>query len=402
MIRRAAALLAVVLLGASGTDAGAVVLRPPPAVVPARGVTPHSVTVGSVLDLTGPLAAEGIAIRNGLQMAFDEINAHGGVDGRKLVLVAKDSAYDPDKARAAARALLKRGIFAMIGSNGTPPVSATTTMVLDAGVLQLFPFVPAHTARSEARRLEFGLDLPVAAQIQLGLKALLDLRGTLRVGILYRGDHYGRAALRGAVRELARRGLQPTAAATYEPGAQDLSKPLLALRAAGAELVVLGAVPQESFRALAQAHGLRWYPTFLCPKDCYVPEAATLGGRTVEGLYSVTTIPIPYPTTRNARLRVWIETYERRFRSIASMQALRAYLDGKLFAAALARSGPHPTPLRFARVLEAMPAWSDPALGGVPVDYTAKDHLGLHAAYLTQIANGRWRLIGQPMALPPQ
>ncbi len=76
---------------------------PPPAVVPAPGVHPHSVTVGSVLDLTGPLAAEGIAIRNGLTLAFDEINAHGGVGGRKLRLVAKDSAYDPDKARAAAR-----------------------------------------------------------------------------------------------------------------------------------------------------------------------------------------------------------------------------------------------------------------------------------------------------------
>ena len=62
MTRRPGALPAVVLLGASGTDAGAVVLPPPPAVVPARGVTPHSVTVGSVLDLTGPLAAEGVLL----------------------------------------------------------------------------------------------------------------------------------------------------------------------------------------------------------------------------------------------------------------------------------------------------------------------------------------------------
>ncbi len=69
---------------------------------------------------------------------------------------------------------------------------------------------------------------------------------------------------------------------------------------------MLGAVPQESFRALAQAHRLRWYPAFLCPTACYVPEAATLGGRAVEGLYSVATTPIPYPTTRNARLRDWV------------------------------------------------------------------------------------------------
>lgn len=399
---RAATLLAAVLLGTSGTAAGAAALRPPPAVVPARGVTSHSVTVGSVLDLSGPLAAEGIAIRNGLTMAFNEVNAHGGVGGRKLVLLARDSAYDPDKARAAAQVLIKRGIFAMIGANGTPPVSAIQKMVVNAGVLQLFPFVPAPTAYAETKRLDFAMDLPVSAQIQLGLKALLDLRGTLRVGVLYRGDRYGRAALRGAVRELTRRGLKPAATATYQPGARDLIKPLSALRKAGAELVVLGAVPQESFRALAQAHRLHWHPIFLCPKDCYVPEAATLGGRAVDGLYSVATVPIPYPTTHNAKLRAWTRAYERRFRSIASMQALRAYLDGKLFAEALRRSGPHPTPLHFADVLEAMPAWNDPALGAVPVDYTARDHLGLHAAYLAEIAHGRWRLLGQPVPLPPQ
>jgi ABC-type branched-subunit amino acid transport system substrate-binding protein len=398
MIRRAAIL--GLLLGLGSPLASAAPLSPPPAVVPAPGVRPHSVRVGSILDLTGPLAAEGIAIRDGLTLAFDEVNAKGGVGGRKLKLAARNSAYDPDQARAVARDLLKQGVFAVIGANGTPPVTATATMIVNAGVLQLFPFVPAHAAYSAMRRLEFAMDLPIAAQIQLGVKALLDQRGTLRVGILYRADRYGRAALRGAARELARRSLNLTAAARYAPGTGDLFKQLRSLRDAGVELVVLGAVPQESFRALAEAHRLHWYPIFLCPSACYVPEAATLGGRSVEGLYSVTTTPIPYPTTRNPMLSAWIARYEHRFGAVASMQALRAYLDGKLFAEALARCGPHPTPLRFARVLEAMPAWSDPKLGGVPVDYTANDHLGLHAGYLAEIVKGRWHIVSQPIRVP--
>jgi ABC-type branched-subunit amino acid transport system substrate-binding protein len=399
MIRRTA-ILAALLLGIGGTAAGAATLRSPPSVVPAPGVQPHSVTLGSILDLTGPLAAEGMAIRDGLTLAFDEVNAKGGVGGRKLKLAARDSAYDPDQARAAARGLVKQGVFAVIGANGTPPVTATATMIVNAGVLQLFPFVPAHTTYSAMRRLEFAMDLPVAAQVQLGVKALLDQRGTLRVGILYRGDRYGRAALRGAARELARRSLNLTAAAHYAPDARNLFRELRSLRDAGVELVVLGAVPQESFHALAEAHRLHWYPIFLCPSACYVPEAATLGGQSVEGLYSVATTPIPYPTSRNPKLRAWIARYENRFGAVASMQALRAYLDGKLFAEALARSGPHPTPLRFARVLEAMPAWSDPGLGGVPVDYTADDHLGLHAGYLAKIVKGRWHIVSQPIRVP--
>jgi ABC-type branched-subunit amino acid transport system substrate-binding protein len=373
-----------------------------PAVLPAPGVAPHEVVVGSILDLTGPLAAQGLAIRNGLTIAFDEINAHGGVNGRKIRLLARDSAYDPEKARKAAQELLTKGIFAMIGSDGTPPVSATMTMVLNAGVLHLFAFVPAHTAYAPGQPLSFAMELPVAAQVGIGVKALLDQRGPLRIGVLYRADEYGRAALKGTAEELARRGMTMTDAEQYTPGAPDLRPQLRAMRAAGVELVVLGAVAQESFQALAQAHRSRWYPVFLCPAGCYVPEAATLGGSAVEGLYSVATTPIPYPDLGDAKLRKWINGYERRFQAFASSEALLAYLDGKLFAEALRRSGAHPTQLYFSRQLEAMPPWSIPGYGAVPVDYSAADHSGQHSAYLTEIMRGRWHLVSEALAIPSQ
>lgn len=394
-MRRLAALFCAGALLTSGSAPASAV-----AVIPAAGVRPHSITVGSILDLSGPLAAEGLAIKNGLTLAFDEINAKGGVGGRKIRLDARDSAYDPDKARAAAHDLLEKGVFAVIGSNGTPPVSTTMPMVLGAGVLHLFPVVPAHTAYAQTDRLEFAMELPVSAQVQLGLKALLDQRGTLRVGVLYRAGEFGRSALRGATDELARRGLTVTKAARFTPNSEDLRPQLTALRKAGVELVVLGAVPQETFRALAQAHRDRWYPAFFCPTACYVPEAATLGGPSVDGLYSFSPTPIPYPHLRETVLRDWVRRYETRFHSVASAQALRAYLDARLFAEALRHSGPHPTPLRFARVLEAMPAWTDPVYGGVAVDYTATDHMGLHSGNLFEIMHGRWRPIGGIQALP--
>lgn len=396
MRRLAAIVCAGALLLAGSAPASAA------AVVPAPGIGPGAITVGSILDLSGPLAAEGIAIRNGLTLAFDEINAHGGVAGRKIRLDARDSAFDPGKARAAARALLDEGVFAVLGSNGTPAVSATAGTILDAGVLHLFAFVPAHMAYARSDRLEFAMELPVTAQTELGLKALLERRGILRVGVLYRAGEFGRAALAGATRELARRGLTVTMTARYAPDADDLRPQLRALRAAGADLVVLGAMPQETFRALAQAHRMGWFPAFLCPTACYVPEAATLGGRAVEGLYSVSPTPIPYGDAQGKPVRDWVRRYERRFQSVASAQALRAYLDARLFAEALRRSGAHPTPLRFARVLEAMPPWTDPAYDGVPVDYTANDHMGLHAGYLFEIARGRWRPAGGIVTLRQQ
>lgn len=387
--------LAVLALGALPLAAASAA-----GVVPAPGVHPHEIVVGSVLDLSGPLAAEGVAIRNGLTLGFDEINAHGGVNGRKIRLIVKDSAYKADKARADAAALLKTGIFAMIGANGTPPVSAITKEVLAANIINLFPFVPAHASYTQLPQLEFALELPVAAQVQLGVKALLDQRGTLKVGVLYEQGTFGRAATTGARAEMDRRGLSVTKTESYTAGTHDLSPQIAALHAAGVELVVLGSVPQDALKAMAEAHRRHWYPVFLCSSACYVPETATLGGRTADGLYAVTTTPIPYVDSRDRKLRDWARRYEQRFHAVASAQALRAYLDSRLFAAALRRAGPHPTPLYLSRVLENMRAWTDPVYGGVAVDYSAHDHIGLHSGLLAQIVGGRWLLKGGPLALP--
>ncbi len=393
-VRRAHAILFAAALLAAATNAKAA------AVVPAPGVQPHQLTVGSLLDLSGPLAAEGIAIKNGLTMGFDEINAKGGAGGRKIRLVTKDSAYDPAKAHAGAAALLKSGIFAMIGVNGTPPLSATLKQMAGANVLELFPFVPAHTSYAKLTQLEFALELPVAAQAQLGVKAVLDQRGTLRVGVLYQEGAFGRAVFMGAEDELARRGLAIARTETYAAGAGDLAPQIAQLRAAGVDLVVLGAVPQDALTAMVDARRQGWHPVFLCPSVCYTPETATLGGPSAEGLYSITVTPIPYPESRDAKLRDWARRYEQRFHALASAQALRAYLDTRLFAAALTRAGPHPTPLYFSRVLEDMPAWTDPDYGGVAIDYNAADHIGAHAGLLAKIAGGRWQIASAPLDLP--
>ena len=370
------------------------------AVVPAPGVHRTHIDVGTILDLSGPLAAQGRAIENGLKLAFNGINARGGVNGRKIVLLVKDSAFSPQKARTAAQALIHHGIFALLCPNGTPPVVASMPLILDHGILDLFAFVPAHADYTRQRRLVFSLEVPVAAQAEIGLKALLNERGDLKVGVLYSEDSLGQAVLAGVSRELARRGHALVAAVPYKEGSSDLRAPVLQLRRAGAELVVLGSVPQEAMFALHEAHRASWHPVFFCPA-CYMSEAATLGGRAADGLYAFAATPIPYPNGDAPQIAAWAHRYARRFHAVATPEALQAYLDAKLFAVTLLHTGVNPTPLHFADVLEALPPWHDPVLGGPAAKFSASDHLGLHSGWLAEIENRRWRLIGPLHTLTP-
>jgi ABC-type branched-subunit amino acid transport system substrate-binding protein len=361
----------------------------------APGVTANEVVVGTHVDLSGPLSPVGTAVRNGLRMAFDEIDAKGGVNGRKLHLVVADNGYQPSKAIAAARTKLSpKKIFAILCPVGTPPVAAAMPVFVNAGTLHLFPFTSPDDTYVPSQPLEFAADLPVAAQTRIGLHDLLNLRGTLSVGVLYRDDAFGRAALAGVNEEMIRRHLPLPPAARFAPGASSVTRQLATLRASGAEIVVLGGVAQEAFAAMQEARARGWFPVFLCTTACYVPQVPTLGGRAVSGLYAIGTTPIPYPD--DPVLGHWAARYEKLFGVPATAEALRAYLDARLFAAALARTGAEPSQARFARALETLPPWRDPEFGGEPIDFSPRDHLGFHTGFLAQIRGGRWTIVAAP------
>ena len=383
---------------------GAVLALALGAAAPGYDAKPNDIAVGTHVDLSGPLAQLGIAVRNGLITAFDEINAKGGVNGRKLRLIVADNGYNPRKAIGIVNAFLNRDqVYAVLCPVGTPPVAKTMPIVLNGHTLHLFPFASVDETYVPMQPLEFAVDLPAAQQTAVGLRAILAERGALKVGVLYRGDTLGQAVLKGASDELAASGTRPVGAESFHPGEQNFAPALARLHAAGAELVVMGAVPQEAITAMQQAGAQNWLPLFLCDQACYVPELPPLGGSAVAGLYAVATTPIPYPDSKDTKLRAWVRRYEQRFGTVASAPAFRAYLNARMFAEAVRRTGDEPTEHRIAHMLEAMSPWKDPDYGGVPVVFTPRDHIGFHTGFLAQVRNGRWTTLtgALPARLPP-
>ena len=85
-----------------------------------QGVSKTEVVIGSIQDLSGPVAAFGKQSRNGMQLRVDEINEQGGIHGRKLKLLVEDAGYDPKRAVLAAQKLVNQDkIFLMAGHIGT-------------------------------------------------------------------------------------------------------------------------------------------------------------------------------------------------------------------------------------------------------------------------------------------
>src|SRR5271169_624281 len=86
---------------ALGLAVGALALTHLPATAQTKvtneGISANEIVIGTHQDLSGPIKVWGVPVSNGMKMAVEEINAAGGINGRKLRMILEDNGYDPKK-----------------------------------------------------------------------------------------------------------------------------------------------------------------------------------------------------------------------------------------------------------------------------------------------------------------
>ena len=86
---------------------------------PMKAFPPTEIVIGTHQDLSGPIKVWGVPVSNGMKMAVEEINAAGGINGRKLRMILEDNGYDPKKAVLATQKMVEHDkVFAMVGADG--------------------------------------------------------------------------------------------------------------------------------------------------------------------------------------------------------------------------------------------------------------------------------------------
>ncbi|MXZ35738.1 MAG: ABC transporter substrate-binding protein, partial [Acidobacteria bacterium] len=105
------------------------------------GVSENRILFGQSAAFTGPARELGRNMRLGIEAAFHEANARGGVHERQLALKSLDDAYEPEAAIANTHQLIHEDkVFALIGAVGTPTSRASTPVAASAGVPYIAPF----------------------------------------------------------------------------------------------------------------------------------------------------------------------------------------------------------------------------------------------------------------------
>src|SRR5205823_13818627 len=135
-----------------------------------RGVTNSEIVLGMHTDLSGPAATYGVSSSNAVKLRFDDVNANGGIHGRKLKLIVEDSQYQVPRAVQAGTKLINRDrVFAMVAPLGTPMNNALFKDQLEAGVPNLFPLSAARSMYEPFHKLKFYGAASYVDQVRAGI-----------------------------------------------------------------------------------------------------------------------------------------------------------------------------------------------------------------------------------------
>jgi branched-chain amino acid transport system substrate-binding protein len=254
-----ALVLAVVAVGVS-VSAGYSATRATP------GVTATTITVGGTFPLTGPAQLYGL-IPKAENAYFQYVNAHGGVNGRKIVFNVQDDAYNPANTVPLTQKLVQQDhVFAIYGALGTAPTLSTRDYLNKLGVPQVLVATGDSYWGSQYKKypwtIGFQPDYPGESFIYG--RFIRNKVPQAKIGVLIQDDAYGANYYAGLVKGLGSAKSKIVDVEKYPATQTDVSQQVVKLKAAGASVFALFALPTQTIGALVVATKIGWQPvTFI-------------------------------------------------------------------------------------------------------------------------------------------
>lgn len=360
------------------------------------GVHPDRLVFGMATVLSGPSASLGQEMLRGVQARFDEVNAAGGVHGRRLELVAVDDGYEPGRTAPLMRELItERHVFGVVGNVGTPTAVVAVPIANELGV----PFFGAFTGAGLLRksppdrwvinyRASYGEE---TAEMVEGLVKEVGIPPD-RIAFFTQNDAYGDAGYRGGLAALRKLGFEATSRLVHgryprnTTHVEDGLSRILEAREPPRAVIMVGAYKAcARFIQLARREGL---DALFVNVSFVGPEALAreLGPRHDDGVIVTQVVPpldADLPALEGYRAAMKDSTHS--FGSLEGYVAARALVEG------VQRAGRDLDRAGFVSAIEAI---RDLDLGlGVRHSLSPSEHQFSHTVWPTIIRGGQYRAL---------
>lgn len=308
------------------------------------------VKFGALYPFSGQLALLGEESARGLEIAVDEINAAGGVQGEKVVLVRGD-AVDNNQAIGEARRLISfEQVKAIFGSYSSARSIAASQVAELSGIPYFELGAVADEVTGRGLKHLFRTN-PYARDMgdmttDLVIKAVASKVGKkpeeLKVGIIYEDSSYGTSVAKHQAAYAKQKGLNVVVSSGYPAATVDLSSLVLELKQAGVDVVLQTSYQNDSVLFLQQANEAGYKPTAIIGGGggySMQPTADAVGHKVIEGVLDVDFTQYLVNTKATPGLEKFVEAYKAKYGSDPrSGHSLNNYVGAKAILQALGKA----------------------------------------------------------------
>ena len=365
------------------------------AVAPAhaeQGITDTEVLIGSNNDLSGPFAAFGAPATKAAQLVFDEVNAAGGIHGRKIRFIVEDHAYQMPKAIQGMNKLINGDkVFAMLLSLGTPMNIAAFKLQDAKNVPNVSPLSAARQMAEPFHPLHYAGTATYYEQIRGGVTYLAELKGAITVCAMYLPTDFGKDIKEGAESIAADTdGLTFVSETTHKPDDADFVGALQKLSADGCGIVTLALGVRQAITVSGTAKKLGLTDMhFLNSSAGFHTVMAKVPGGVTEGMYAAA----GWADLLSRMDQPEVQTFFKRYTEATGEQlpgtgALLGHSGAMTMVKALEAAGPDLDAKTFQAGMESL-NYED-VVSGNTVTYSATDHQGADEVVISVIQDGNW------------
>jgi len=330
----------------------------------AQGVTDSQIVLGQSVALSGPAQQLGLDMQLGATLYFNQVNARGGVHGRKIVLKTLDDGYEATRAAENTRKLINdEKVFALFGYVGTPTSAASLPIFTEAKVPFVGPFTGAELLRNPVNPYIFNVRASYYDETEAIVQHLTAM-SVNRIAVFYQNDSYGQAGLAGVERALKKRNLEVVAKGTVERNTVEVKKAIEEINKAKPQAVVMISAYKSCAAFIKEMKFAGANPTFW--NVSFVGSKALAKELDKEGRGVQISQVVPFPWDGSVPV---VKEYQRLIaeaKGEPGFGTLEGYIAAKVMVEGLRRAGKRLDRDGFIRAMESI---QDYDVGGFKVSY---------------------------------
>ena len=295
----------------------------------------QTIKLAVIQELSGAGATAGTNAKNGIELAVKEINAAGGILGKKLETMVNDTQSNPGVAKGLATKAVDDDVFAVLGPtfSGSVLVSMAETKRAE---IPNFTGGEATPITQQGNPYIFRTSFTQASSMPKVARYIVNNLKAKTVAVIFVNNDFGKGGRDAFDKAAEASGLKVLAAVSTESGQVDFAAPVLKAKQSNADALFVYTNEEESARALKELRKQGWSKPIIGETTLTGQKVIDLAGEAANGAIAHVGLTVDAP---NPNMRAFRAKFEKEYKYVSDHNGIKGYTSVYMLKAAIEKVG---------------------------------------------------------------